>query len=345
MQSKKAQITIFILIGLILVISIALFLYMRTSQEVTTSEVIQPSELQPIKVYVELCLKESLKNALISIGIRGGYYEVPSPSIVSYYIEVPYYFYEESIMPGTETIQDEISNYINLALPACLYNLSQFPYETELGEISPDTTITENSVIVKLDYPITVKIGESTSIISDFYTEFLIELKKMYNISSEIIKKHMEEPEYLHLSDILKLSIDNDVEINYVHEENSTIVYTIINNNSRINNEPYFYSFAIKYDWEEGDITKAVDIEPIPEQDAYVDYLFSYTIKASGNNLTFSDFTYLFDINPETGKIEFTPSNEQGGKHLIMIKATDKEGNEDLTFFELNVLEANLVVE
>ena len=45
-------------------------------------------------------------------------------------------------------------------------------------------------------------------------------------------------------------------------------------------------------------------------------------------NCTFSDDTILFDINSETGKIQYLPDNLDAGEHVVTITATD--GNEDI---------------
>jgi hypothetical protein len=48
-------------------------------------------------------------------------------------------------------------------------------------------------------------------------------------------------------------------------------------------------------------------------------------------NLTFSDDTDLFDINPTTGDISFTPSEDDVGTHIVTITVTDDEERSDQT--------------
>jgi len=78
-SSKKGQITVFVIIGIILVFSSALIFYIRTKvtesnlqSEITITEKI-PLALQPIRKYVESCIQDEAKHAIKALGERGGY--------------------------------------------------------------------------------------------------------------------------------------------------------------------------------------------------------------------------------------------------------------------------------
>jgi hypothetical protein len=78
-MNKKAQVTIFIIIGLIMLIALGLVLYFRTNvaaeqviPEIAKTEQV-PADVQPIKSYVESCLIEISTEALKKLGDRGGY--------------------------------------------------------------------------------------------------------------------------------------------------------------------------------------------------------------------------------------------------------------------------------
>ncbi len=60
-----------------------------------------------------------------------------------------------------------------------------------------------------------------------------------------------------------------------------------------------------------------------------------------GDVLTFSDTTSIFDIDPRTGVINFTPKQMNVGRHTLRIVVTDSEGQYDDVYFEVTILPFN----
>ena len=60
-----------------------------------------------------------------------------------------------------------------------------------------------------------------------------------------------------------------------------------------------------------------------------------------GDVLTFSDTTSVFDINPRTGEINFTPLQMNVGKHQLRIVVTDGSGLYDEVYFDATILPFN----
>ncbi len=85
-------------------------------------------------------------------------------------------------------------------------------------------------------------------------------------------------------------------------------------------------------------------IEPIGGLTTVVGKAFSYTVMATdidhGDTLTFSDDTEIFDIDPNTGEISFTPSEKDAGVHYVTITVTDEEGETNQTTVPFTILEA-----
>jgi len=81
MESRKGQITIFIIIGVILLFSTALVLYIKGQVSVPEREVRValeqvPTELQPVQQFVTGCLEQVAMEAFNLIGAHGGYISV-----------------------------------------------------------------------------------------------------------------------------------------------------------------------------------------------------------------------------------------------------------------------------
>ncbi|MBW2971582.1 tandem-95 repeat protein [Candidatus Woesearchaeota archaeon] len=73
------------------------------------------------------------------------------------------------------------------------------------------------------------------------------------------------------------------------------------------------------------------DLQPIPDQNATEDFLFTYQVLATDpdpqDSLTYYDNTTLFNISNTTGLISFTPNMSQTGAYIINITVSDGEVN------------------
>jgi len=137
-------------------------------------------------------------------------------------------------------------------------------------------------------------------------------------------------------------------------------LFTITDYNSRINNLPYNFTFANKYeqysctnpptdpsiDFFMGCLEQKIDefdyefyFEDIPDMVAFINETFFYQVNAIGLNLSFSDYTYLLDIDEKTGEINFIPTMDQIGTHDVWIKVKDSLGNEKYNTFIINITE------
>ncbi len=80
-------------------------------------------------------------------------------------------------------------------------------------------------------------------------------------------------------------------------------------------------------------------LDPIGTQEATEDQLFTFTVTASDvDQLTFSDNSTLFDINPNSGQISFIPTNEEVGEHIITVTVSDGKGGIDSESFILTII-------
>ncbi len=94
---KKNQISIFIIIGIILVLSLALFFTVRiTSQEKKIQTEIETSQLDisSLETYTENCLKESAKLNLLAIGLRSGFTYLPENNFKMPSFDTAYLYYQ-----------------------------------------------------------------------------------------------------------------------------------------------------------------------------------------------------------------------------------------------------------
>ena len=126
MLSKRGQITIFIIIGLIIVIAVGLF-YLKSSVETKELEKIPDYQIaEPIRFFVQSCLDNVVDNGIFYTNFQGGYYDVPN-SLYYFFAEIPFYFYlGNDALPDKATFESEFSKYVKNELPICINNFEAF---------------------------------------------------------------------------------------------------------------------------------------------------------------------------------------------------------------------------
>lgn len=247
-MGKRGQVTIFIIIAIILVVIISVFFILRSG----VLKNIFLSESERIKVFVEFCIGETGNEGIYEIGQKGGYFSAPNFSTV---LEIPYYYSNnKSYVPSKGEIEIEISKYVNENLPLCVKNFPDFPdFEITQREIKTQTKMEDDKIILDVEYPLSVKKGEDTTIFKDFKNiKIPVRLGIVYDAVKEIIDEQLiHEREVLCLSCILNISLRNDLHIDMLDYGEGEIVFIVRDENSKINNKIFEFIFANKYRVEE----------------------------------------------------------------------------------------------
>ena len=161
-KNNKAQITLFVVIGIIVlfVIGLVLYLLLRTQKQQIPDEPILeniPTEFKPVRTYVEACIQQIAEQGIIEMASHGGYID-PQNRDYSYFdfeydptnpteselisisnnadsLIIPYWYYltgknscdecgPSTIMPTIEFMQAQLSLYIQDNIAECLGGFS-----------------------------------------------------------------------------------------------------------------------------------------------------------------------------------------------------------------------------
>ena len=203
MREKRGQITLFIIIGILLVALVGVFLFLRSEKIKIQEPEIVPTEFTPVKEYTEKCLEQTLQRAVSLLGQQGGYLYFPesiqydpssyistSPNSL---LKVPYWYHKgQGRVPTVEMMQDDISRYINENLKNCIRNFPELSNNfeiKEIGNITTKTTIGMEEVIITTKYPLEVKLKSTGDItkIATFTSSVDTKLRKMHQLAKEIM--------------------------------------------------------------------------------------------------------------------------------------------------------------
>ena len=193
---KKAQVTVFIIIGVVILLTIFLVFLFREKifykkEMVKFAELSgYPEEFKIVAENIDDCIQSVSKEGKNLIMLQGGYF-LPELYLFKNELKIAYWYYKDKdISPNLITFQSEISKYIEFALPLCIENIwdtNNVVIATETKPIS-NVKIKNNSIEIKIKYPVTVKRGNLSATLEEFtasletnLTDILIEAKEILN--------------------------------------------------------------------------------------------------------------------------------------------------------------------
>ena len=182
---KKGQITIFIILGILILFAAVLVILMQREVVVFKPGELIPTKKGQIENFLTACIQEKGEEAIFLIGLHGGYINV-SQQIqkdasqhlkLSPFVVVPYWAKGETTrIPPLKDIKLRIDNYIESELRDCLLENKQFNKSynfVEKSSIKANTEIVDKKVIfnVRWDLDIKDKAGEVISQVLDHTAE------------------------------------------------------------------------------------------------------------------------------------------------------------------------------
>lgn len=249
-MEKKGQTTIFIVIGVILILTMSILVYLQ-NREQNEIENAYVNERETIQNFVQLCVDKTSQDALFFFGLTGGEYTnkvFNNYLVYDKYYKIPYYFYYKSEMPSIYSIENNIlATYVNNNLKRCLKEFSIFKGFTFESKNDVDTivTINKNDVVFKVQYPVTAVKERSVTTFNQYFVKINSNLSEILNITENIVNMASLNDKIIHweyLTDVTKKGFN----ITAHAEKDDTIIYRIVDPYSLIHNEQYYFQFAVK---------------------------------------------------------------------------------------------------
>ena len=348
-MQKRGQVTLFIIVGIVLVITfIGLFYLIESTNkeriDIEKEKVISKPEITSVKNYVQSCFERTSEDAITYVSYRGGYYNVPEPTVDNIFLRLPLYFDNgNKIFPTKDIISNEIGKYILDKLPGCFDDFKVFKDQNIVVEIDKMEieVILENNVLFELNSPMTITKGESKTELQRFKHTLSLDFNNVYSIIDGIV---LEQEKNLNFVPIGYLSVeakekDFNFELSYLDDD--VVVYSNIFNKYKVDRENYVFIFASSYDWSDLAAVKKLDyVQEVEDQYCYVGDKCYYNLNIYNDPFTFEDYTDLFDIS-SNGKINFIPQQKDLGKHNVLVKVSDNDGNEEMVSFKLEIISLN----
>ncbi len=340
-DSRKGQVTVFIIIGIVLLILLALALYIILYQwenepELHTDDV--ADKFKPAQTYVLSCLDEVLMDGIQEIGSTSGFArakedhsfliqwdstEADGITVTPDYF-VPYWWHmntkndcmdcDMSVenYASVERMQEELSRYIEQEIDFCINNFSSLTgqgYDFSFSEPPEvEIMILDGRVNAQMTYPIEARQGDDSQMLENFGTKQEVELFEMHKLATEILAEEMQT-QFLEnmLMNMVALSSGVDMDklppIAAVKEGYSSVFWIKSLVRMKIKDLIVSYMPFIRIEnTKNGDL--AVDSEP-DAQGLYDGLMIPNDADYSDYsvNFYFMDWPYYMDVTPSDGEL------------------------------------------
>ncbi|MFZ1970574.1 MAG: hypothetical protein WAU65_00085 [Candidatus Nanoarchaeia archaeon] len=192
---KRGQVTIFIILAIFILATVAVFLIYRNSQSVTSQI---PQEFQPVYNTFLSCVQSDALTGISTLESQGGYISIPPFQPGSVYMPfssdlnflgnpIPYWYYvsgnniAEQQVPSEQDMQNQLAQLINQNVRNCDFgNFTGQDFQVQMGQPTTSVTINQDQVQINLDMSLNMSRGNDTTFVRNHKVEINSELGNLY---------------------------------------------------------------------------------------------------------------------------------------------------------------------
>lgn len=206
-MGKRGQVTTFIILGIVMLLAVIFFFYMRADITKITYDEKVPEGFIPLQRFVEQCMGDETTQLVQLAGQQGGYVDVPTQIKANPFSRVvlvpqldivtPYWYYRKGgnvedgdLSPSEDVMERQIKENADRKITECIDSFNAFSNLYNIidnGTVDTTIMLTDNSVVVLADFPI--KVQDSTGQIFEmkrFRKEIPIRLRKAYELAQDL---------------------------------------------------------------------------------------------------------------------------------------------------------------
>ena len=255
-RSKLAQVTVFIIIAILIVVAAFIIYYSFQSsreQKLDASfgnDAASKADVSSLQNSLGDCMDDSTYNALRTIGIQGGFYEKPTHAYDLGWAFIPYYYSSGNyLMPDKQRVQDELSSFVDDKMKECVDKLSYKNFDLTIGDCKTTTTLTKGKAKFVIDMPLTLTKEDKTSVIQlrtmpVVYNSSLFDILEVANY---ITTTHLQDNKFFCINCVVDMATERNLYVDFLDfgEGSSTTLVTISENYT--SPEPYLFEFLNQY--------------------------------------------------------------------------------------------------
>ncbi|QQG38450.1 MAG: hypothetical protein HYS32_02470 [Candidatus Woesearchaeota archaeon] len=249
-MQKRGQATIFIILGLLILIVSGVIYYTlsyikETNIEKEALKKQLPSQIEPIGKFIDECLYSTSIAGTYLIAVKGGYYNTPISYIDTESIDIAYYSFKgKDVSPTLTQIENNLGEFIKEALPLCLQNFSKFEsFKITPGALTPDVKINNENINIDIKYPIKIEKDNAYYEINTFSTIVPLRLGYLHSVAKEVVKREIKESGYVPITYLKRTGLD----VSLTDYKEDILIYSLTDEESSINDIPFTLIFANKF--------------------------------------------------------------------------------------------------
>lgn len=242
METKKGQLTIFVIAAVVFVIGIFILLFVSSSNKWANDQ----ENRKPFDDFVYGCMYQVGQDAIEEMGIHGGYYEKPSHYYDLNGNFLPYYYYEgQNLMPSKEDIEFQISNYVEDFFSDCLSKYGG-DFNIEYSDVEVVAVIEEKDVKIEVDSNIRFeKDGNVLKIKTKKNPMFITtKLHDILFVADYLMESHFVDPNWYCVNCVGDILTEKELFLYDVRVINDTVLVLIAENKSF---DSYSFAYVNKY--------------------------------------------------------------------------------------------------
>ncbi|MEK6867766.1 MAG: hypothetical protein AABX98_02995 [Nanoarchaeota archaeon] len=196
-QTKRAQLTIFIILGLFILIGTGVFMYF-------TSEVYKyknlPEQFIPVAKYVEQCGEDVTLQGIFQAGMNGGYLSPPEDAV---FLDAGFpviYWYQngQDRSVSITHLEKDLEEFLGENIEECISNFEPFADQFDFREVQEQNTtvsvdISKNLVQVNVFLPVIISDGTSSTSLPELNKEVKNNIGNKLFLAYQIMKRENEE--------------------------------------------------------------------------------------------------------------------------------------------------------
>ena len=250
----KAQITSFIIIGMILLLIISSLVYLTgiSKSQINTEQQLDNQDTNPISTFMQSCLQQVSEKSFMQWGLQSGYFNMPEKKLENQPIAL-YLFDNTTYFPEKDFIKNQLELSIDSNLDNCLNDFQQFReqgFDIEAEELRTVAVIFGNQLNVRLSHKILAKKDSSATEIKDIIIQLPYDFNNIYAILQAINAEQMKNPNAVPIGFLAMHSEQNSFNYNLIYQDNDIVIYSLLFEDKE-SKQQLLFNFAAKYNWDE----------------------------------------------------------------------------------------------